>query len=171
VCRHVVIGHAAPAAVAVAGDVGRIGEDEIDAAAWHGPHVLGAVALKDAAGAHIVFRKRYASKSGFLRAEHEAAYLLAKGEVERPALPIPDVLEWRYTGNRLHPTQKPVEVLTPLIEAFSRPGAVVLDPFCGSGSTLIAARDAGRHYLGIELDPAHQLTATRRMAPCRDVDI
>src|SRR5271168_4009454 len=88
-CRHVVIGHAAPAAVAVAGDVGRIGEDEIDAAAWHGPHVLGAVALKDAAGAHIVFRKRYASKSGFLRAEHEAAYLLAKGGVERPALPIP----------------------------------------------------------------------------------
>jgi hypothetical protein len=85
--------------------------------------VLGAVALKDAAGAHIVFRKRYASKSGFLRAEHEAAYLLAKGEVERPALPISDVLEWRYTGSRLHPTQKPVEVLTPLIEAFSRPGA------------------------------------------------
>src|SRR5271170_8311967 len=70
-CRHVVIGYAAPAAVAVARDVGRIGEDEIDAAAWHGPHVLGAVALKDAAGAHTVFRKRYASKSGFLRAEHE----------------------------------------------------------------------------------------------------
>jgi hypothetical protein len=92
------------------------------------------VALKDAAGAHIVFRKRYASKSGFLRAEHEAAYLLAKGEVERPALPISDVLEWRYTGNRLHPTRKPVEVLTPLIEAFSRPGAVVLDPTHGDVS-------------------------------------
>jgi site-specific DNA-methyltransferase (adenine-specific) len=113
---------------------------------------------------HIVFRKRYASKSGFLRAEHEAAYLLAKGEVERPALPIPDVLDWHYTGNRLHPTQKPVEVLTPLIQAFSRPGAMVLDPFCGSGSTLIAARDTGRNYIGIELDAAHHATATRRLA-------
>jgi site-specific DNA-methyltransferase (adenine-specific) len=113
---------------------------------------------------HIVFRKRYASKSGFLEARHEAAYLLAKGEVERPALPIPDVLDWRYTGNRLHPTQKPVEVLTPLIEAFTRPGEVVLDPFCGSGSTLIAARDAGRASLGIELDEGHHATATRRLA-------
>lgn len=113
---------------------------------------------------HIMFRKRYASKTGFLRAEHEAAYLLAKGEVKRPALPIPDVLEWRYTGNRLHPTQKPVEVLKPLVAAFSPPSGLVLDPFCGSGSTLVGARDAGRAYLGIELDATHHATATRRLA-------
>jgi adenine-specific DNA-methyltransferase len=79
---------------------------------------------------HIVFRKHYASKTGFLKSQHEAAYLLAKGDVERPALPVPDVLEWRYTGNRLHPTQKPVEVLTPLIQAFGRLGGVVLDALC-----------------------------------------
>ncbi len=55
-------------------------------------------------------------------------------------------------------------MLTPLIEAFSRPGAMVLDPFCGSGSTLVAARDIGRSYIGIELDAAHHATAARRLA-------
>jgi site-specific DNA-methyltransferase (adenine-specific) len=77
---------------------------------------------------HLVFRKRYASSRGFLRAEHEQAYLLAKGEPMRPAKPIPDVLDFPYTGNRLHPTQKPIEALTPLIEAFTAPGALVRIP-------------------------------------------
>src|SRR5436190_821631 len=57
----------------------------------------------------------------------------------------------KYTGNNLHPTQKPVSVLTPLVESFSNPGDVVLDPFCGSGSTLLAARELNRRFLGIEL--------------------
>ena len=67
---------------------------------------------------HIVFRKRYASSVRFLRCEHEAAYLLAKGDASPPAAPLPDVLDWSYTGNRFHPTQKPVEALKPLITAF-----------------------------------------------------
>lgn len=69
----------------------------------------------------------------------------------------------QYTGNRLHPTQKPVGVLRPLIEAFSQPGDVVLDPFCGSGSTLAAAHELKRRYVGIELDAGHHHTATVRL--------
>ena len=46
-----------------------------------------------------------------------------------PLKPLPDVLPFPYTGNTLHPTQKPVEALQPLIESFSAPGAIVLDPF------------------------------------------
>lgn len=113
---------------------------------------------------HIVFPKRYASSSRFLRYHHEQAYLFAKGDPPIPDSPPSDVIDgWRYTGNRLHPTQKPVEILRPLVTAFTAPHAVVLDPFCGSGSTLIAARDCGRRFVGIELDPAHHQTARNRL--------
>ena len=113
---------------------------------------------------HLVFRKRYASSSRFLRYEHEQAYLIAKGNPRMPARVIPDVIDFPYSGNRLHPTQKPVEALRPLIEAFSWPGELVLDPFSGSGSTLAAAQALGRDWVGIELDNGHYHTATRRLA-------
>jgi adenine-specific DNA-methyltransferase len=71
---------------------------------------------------HLVWVKSYASSSGLLAYRHEQAYLLVKGEVSRPTLPLPDVLEWHYTGNRLHPTQKPVRSLKPVIDAFTKPG-------------------------------------------------
>ncbi|MFT4077475.1 MAG: DNA methyltransferase [Asticcacaulis sp.] len=116
---------------------------------------------------HIVFRKQYASSARFLRYEHEMAYLLAKGDVTPPACPIPDVIDFHYTGNRLHPTQKPVKALSALILCFTAPGDLVLDPFCGSGSTLVAADAHGRAWLGIELDRGHFETATRRLASFR----
>ncbi len=112
---------------------------------------------------HIVFRKHYASSAKFLRYQHEQAYLLAKGSVSLPDNPIPDIIDFPYTGNRLHPTQKPVEALAPLIEAFTRPGDLVLDPFCGSGSTLAAAQHLGRDWIGIELDKNHTATACKRL--------
>jgi DNA modification methylase len=101
---------------------------------------------------HLVWHKSYASSRGFLESRHEQAYLLAKGRPAKPERPIADVQEWHYSGNRAHPTQKDVAILTPLIEAFSRPGDLVLDPFSGSGSTSVAAARAGRRYLGIELE-------------------
>jgi adenine-specific DNA-methyltransferase len=112
---------------------------------------------------HLVFRKSYASATRFLRYQHEQAYLLAKGAPRRPERPISDVLEMRYTGNAIHPTQKPVSALLPLIESFSSEGDLVLDPFCGSGSTLVAAHRLGRRFIGIELDPTYHELATRRI--------
>lgn len=114
-------------------------------------------------GGHIVFRKGYASKSAFLQYRHEGAYLLIKGNPPFPASPLPDVMEWTYTGNKLHPTQKSIHILKPLIEAFTKPGQLVLDPFAGSGSTCVAAQRTGRQYIGIELDPLHHQTATARL--------
>lgn len=99
---------------------------------------------------HFVFVKDYPSKKGFTGAYHESAYLLAKGNPTPPRTAIPDVLEWRYTGNILHPTQKPVMAIVPLITAFSQFGDVVLDPFCGSGTTAVAAVQCERNYIGIE---------------------
>jgi site-specific DNA-methyltransferase (adenine-specific) len=112
---------------------------------------------------HIVFRKRYGSNARFLSYRHESAYLLAKGRPPLPGSPVPDVLDWEYSGNQLHPTQKPVQPLKTLIGAFTKPGDVVLDPFCGSGSTLAAAQELGRRFIGIELDAAHHSTAINRL--------
>lgn len=114
-------------------------------------------------GGHLMFRKRYASKTGYVRYRHEGAYLLVKGNPAFPAAPVDDVMDWTYTGNRLHPTQKPVSILRPLIEAFSLPGETVFDPFAGSGSTLAAALLAKRDYLGIEIDERHCATARERL--------
>jgi site-specific DNA-methyltransferase (adenine-specific) len=54
------------------------------------------------------------------------------------------------TGNSLHPTQKPLRPLEDIIRSLSAPGDVVFDPFCGSGSSLAAAKRCGRGFLGIE---------------------
>jgi site-specific DNA-methyltransferase (adenine-specific) len=115
-------------------------------------------------GGHIIFRKRYASSSAFLQYRHECAYLLLKGNPPYPASPLPDVMDWTYTGNKLHPTQKSIHILKPLIEAFSQPGQLVFDPFAGSGTTCVAAQRTGREYIGIELDPVHHQTAAARLA-------
>jgi adenine-specific DNA-methyltransferase len=112
---------------------------------------------------HIVFRKHYASSTRFMQHRHEQAYVLAKGRPALPDTPVPDVIDWQYTGNRLHPTQKPLAVLKPLIESFTAPGDIVFDPFAGSGSTCAAAYDLGRSYIGIELDAGHHHTAIARM--------
>lgn len=101
---------------------------------------------------HIVWVKQYASRTRFLRYRHEQAYVLTKGRPPLPARPIDDIQPWVYSGNLDHPTEKAVRILTPLIEAFSRRGELVLDPFAGSGSTLVAAAITGRRYLGVELE-------------------
>jgi len=113
---------------------------------------------------HFVWPKSYASSARFVQACHEQAYLLAKGEPALPARPLKDVQPWEYTGNRVHPTEKAVSVLRPLVETFSKPGDLVLDPFSGSGSTSVAAALAGRNYLGIELEPGYCVYARKRLA-------
>ncbi len=113
---------------------------------------------------HIVWRKDYASSTGFLRYCHEQAYVLAKGRPAKPARPLDDVQPWEYTGNKAHPTEKAVSILSPLVETFSRPGNVVLDPFAGSGSTLVSAALLKRRYLGIELEPQYCTLAEKRLA-------
>lgn len=66
-------------------------------------------------------------------------------------------------GEKLHPTQKPLEVVRKIIEDGSRPGDTVLDCFMGSGTTAIACRELGRNYIGFELADKYCSIAKKRV--------
>lgn len=66
-------------------------------------------------------------------------------------------------GNKLHPTQKPVDLLEFYIKNSSNEGDIVFDPFMGSGSTAIAALNTGRQYLGFELDEQYIDVSNERL--------
>jgi DNA modification methylase len=62
-----------------------------------------------------------------------------------------------------HPTTKPLSLMRELVELFSDPGELVLDPFAGSGSTGVACRQLGRRFIGWEVSPEYHAVATRRL--------
>jgi site-specific DNA-methyltransferase (adenine-specific) len=63
-----------------------------------------------------------------------------------------------------HPTQKPEAVMERMIRASSNVGDIVLDPFVGSGTTCKVARDLGRQWIGIDINPDYIALSERRMA-------
>jgi len=63
----------------------------------------------------------------------------------------------------LHPTQKPLKLMQALIELTTKENQIVLDPFCGSGTTIIAANSLERDYIGIELDDNYYNNAVDRL--------
>jgi DNA modification methylase len=56
---------------------------------------------------------------------------------------------------KMHPTVKPVALVADAMRDCSRRGSIILDSFCGSGSTIIAAEQTGRRAFGIEIDPQY----------------
>jgi DNA modification methylase len=62
-----------------------------------------------------------------------------------------------------HPTQKPLALAYPLVRWWSYKGDTVLDPFCGTGTFLVAAADLGRNYVGIEINEGYCEIARRRL--------
>lgn len=64
---------------------------------------------------------------------------------------------------RCHPTQKPLSLMLELVELFTDPGDVILDPYVGSGTTGVACLRLGRRFIGIERKPEHAKTARERL--------
>jgi DNA modification methylase len=62
-----------------------------------------------------------------------------------------------------HPTVKPTKLMTYLINLVTPPGATVLDPFMGSGTTGLACKETGNQFIGIERDPEYFQLATTRI--------
>ncbi|GIV04887.1 MAG: hypothetical protein KatS3mg016_0462 [Fimbriimonadales bacterium] len=69
----------------------------------------------------------------------------------------------RSEGRALHPTQKPEKLLRLIITASSNPGDIVLDPFAGSGTTLVVAQQMQRRWIGIEKNPIYYDAAVKRL--------
>lgn len=75
----------------------------------------------------------------------------------------PIVLNRAANGARLHTTQKPLELMEALVRDFSEPDELVIDPFCGSGTTGEACRRLGRRFLGWEKNGIYAEVAQRRI--------
>jgi len=98
------------------------------------------------------FKTKYASKYEtifFARGENGKAR-----ELNNPC--SPNVLNFALPVDRWHDCQKPGDLLTYLISNSTAPHETILDPFMGSGSTMLAAKKANRHYIGFELNAAYE---------------
>ena len=73
-------------------------------------------------------------------------------------------------GNRLHKQQAPVQLLLRIILSSTNPGDVVLDPFAGSGTTLVVGEQLGRKSIGVELDKVNVKIIEERLAEKREAD-
>ena len=67
-------------------------------------------------------------------------------------------------GTKLHPTEKPTDLMKILIENSSKKNDIVLEPFAGCGSTLLACKETGRNFIGFELDKHYFDIATKRIS-------
>ena len=73
-------------------------------------------------------------------------------------------------GKRLHKQQAPIQLLLRIILSSTNPGDVVLDPFAGSGTTLVVAEQLGRKSIGVELDKVNVEIIRERLAEKREAD-
>jgi DNA modification methylase len=97
---------------------------------------------------------------------HDVIWFAIKGRFRFPAGRPPSVLDHPNVPprQREHSTQKPTPLMRRLVEAVTPPGGIVYDPCCGSGSTGVAAVQAGFRFIGMDLDPRNVATARRRLA-------
>ena len=77
-----------------------------------------------------------------------------------PVVPEPEKQDIK---KRVHPTQKPIELMVKIIEDFTHKGDTILDPFMGSGTTGVACVQTGRNFVGIEIDPTYYAIAEKRI--------
>ncbi len=104
----------------------------------------------------LVWDKQAIGMGYHYRARYEFVLFFEKGKRKLNDLGIPDVLECKRVW-RGYPTEKPVELLETLIKQSTEEGELVIDPFFGSGATLVAAQNLGRTFKGSDVsDSAHE---------------
>ena len=73
--------------------------------------------------------------------------------------------------SKQHPNEKPVALMRRLIESTTKPNDLILDPFAGSGTTLVAAMQSGRRCMGIEISPKYYEMARQRLDKLASTEI
>lgn len=114
----------------------------------------------------LVWDKCVAFNGYSWRHQHELILFAEKDDAPSVTTGDGDILRCRAVAidEREHPAQKPMELLGKLIRKSTQSGAVVLDPFSGSGATLLAAIRYGRKAIGIERDEAYCELVARRLS-------
>jgi len=111
-------------------------------------------------GTVLVWVKRFEQAYGTFLSDADLAWMKGGHGVYCRQGPMPQAM----AAERLHPTQKPVELMAWCMDKAGVPeGATVLDPYMGSGSTGIACIRTGRNFVGIEKDARHYKTAVERI--------
>lgn len=113
----------------------------------------------------LVWKKNNATPNKFYMQQCEFILMLKKGK-ERwiNNLGQKNVFEIKNNvGNKLHPTEKPVELMNIFVQNSTNEGDIVLDPFMGSGTTGISCKELGRNFIGIELDEKYYNIAKHRI--------
>lgn len=96
---------------------------------------------------------------------HENAWFGIKGDYKFPGKRPATVMTVQKVDNDkiVHPNEKPVNLMAYLIDVLTKPDAVILDPFLGSGTTAVAALNTGRFFIGIEKEPQYCEIARKRL--------
>jgi len=112
----------------------------------------------------IVWDKGSAGLGMGFKPAHEIILEYTNGATEYAAKTGQNVIRSKrvHTSERDHACQKPVEVIAKLLEVATVDGGTILDPFMGSGTMLLAAKQLGRKAIGIELNEAHCESAAKR---------
>lgn len=95
--------------------------------------------------------------------QHDLAWFGSKGRWTCPGKRPKSVYRSQRDSIIEHPTQKPVDLMSRIITDYTPPNGTILDPFCGSGSTGVAAIREGFNFIGIELNPEYAEIAKRRI--------
>ena len=114
----------------------------------------------------LVWDKMWFGMGGNWRPNFELVLLLTKGRFVTKSHNKDNLLRYRrVTPSKMtHVAEKPVELLEELIVEPDYEPQVILDPFCGTGATLVAAKKLGRHFLGFDIEPKYVEIARQRLA-------
>ena len=141
---------------------------------WHNVDVFKQAIEKKFKIKNILIWEKNNTSMGDLKASYAPKYEMIifahKGRKLLNGFRYADIIKANRTGNKLHPTEKPVDLLELFIKNSSDESAVVFDGFMGSGSTGVACVNTNRNFIGIELDEGYFQIAKQRIENCNKKD-